>query len=79
MTHDDVGICSFNIKTGAKPRSVVFPNIGGINGYAHIDTCASYSLNRRLLEQGYAYQEEHVEITLADGVKRKASCAGSTS
>ncbi|XP_052739581.1 uncharacterized protein LOC128198386 [Bicyclus anynana] len=72
---EEIGFCSLSIRHETKPRPVIPATIGGIKGFPYVDTCAktniaSYSLYCRLLEQGYGFKEEKVELTLADGVSR---------
>ncbi|XP_026331519.1 uncharacterized protein LOC113238882 [Hyposmocoma kahamanoa] len=72
----DISFCAVNVnRTDSRPRPVVFVEIVGIKGTAHIDTCAktsvaSYNLYRQLLARGVAFHKEIVNLTLADGISK---------
>ncbi|XP_026745485.1 uncharacterized protein LOC113506846 [Trichoplusia ni] len=72
---EDLRFCAIDVQLEADSRPVVFVEIDGIKGTAYIDTCAkmsvaSYSLYVTLAERGCKFEEQPVNLTLADGVKK---------
>ncbi|CAG9116487.1 unnamed protein product [Plutella xylostella] len=73
---NDISFCSLHSQTEVHLRPVVTVKIGGVKGKAHVDTCAkssvaSYSLYKCLEKNGYAFKEEVMYITLADGIAKR--------
>ncbi|CAG9137900.1 unnamed protein product [Plutella xylostella] len=73
---EDINFCSVSVKLDARPRPMVVVEIEeGITGTAFLDTCAkmsvaSYSLYVELLKRGHVFQEEFVNVVLADGIPK---------